>query len=68
MGLVDYTISDKRYFNSGREHERNRIIKHLTQRIEDFKLCSKNDSCKDHIYVLEGLIQDIKNDELLGGR
>lgn len=27
MGLTDYTISDKKYFESGRNYERERIIK-----------------------------------------
>jgi hypothetical protein len=29
MGLLDYSIGDKKYFNSGREYERERIIKLL---------------------------------------
>lgn len=29
MGLLDYSVSDKKYFNSGREYERERIIKLL---------------------------------------
>jgi hypothetical protein len=27
MGLLDYSITDKKYFNSGREYEREHIIK-----------------------------------------
>lgn len=29
MGISDYSIGDKRFFESGREHERERIIKLL---------------------------------------
>jgi predicted nucleic acid-binding OB-fold protein len=29
MGLLDYSINDKKQFNSGREYERERIIKLL---------------------------------------
>lgn len=29
MGLTDYTIMDKRYFNSGVEYERDRILKEI---------------------------------------
>ena len=32
MGLTDYTISDKKYWQAGRDYERERIIKI----IEDF--------------------------------
>jgi hypothetical protein len=33
MGLLDYTINDKKYFNSGREYERERIIKLLEEHL-----------------------------------
>jgi hypothetical protein len=33
MGLTDYTISDKKYFNSGREYERERILKVLEEHL-----------------------------------
>ena len=33
MGLFDYSISDKKYFNSGREYERERIIKLLEEHL-----------------------------------
>jgi hypothetical protein len=29
MGLTDYTIGDKKYWNAGRDYERERIIKLL---------------------------------------
>jgi hypothetical protein len=35
MGLTDYTISDKKYFQAGIEYERERIIK-LLESIEDY--------------------------------
>jgi hypothetical protein len=31
--VKDYTITDKKYFNSGREHERERIIKLLEEHL-----------------------------------
>jgi hypothetical protein len=39
MGLLDYTISDKKYFNSGREYEQERILKLL----DTSRMCT----CKD---------------------
>lgn len=29
MGLTDYTISDKKYFESGRDYERKRLLEDL---------------------------------------
>jgi hypothetical protein len=31
MGLTDYTISDKKYWQAGRDYERQRIIKLLEE-------------------------------------
>lgn len=33
MGLTDYTISDKKYFESGRKYERERIIQLLRSQV-----------------------------------
>lgn len=41
------------------------IVKYLQSRINDLKLCHKNDSCSDIAYVLEGCIEDIKSSESL---
>ncbi len=49
MGLLDYSISDKKYFNSGRESERERIKKVLdTPRDCD---CSKTCRTDVNIYA-----------------
>lgn len=45
--------------------ERLQIIDYLRRRIEDFTYCSKDDCCEDHIYVLNGIIEDIENEEHL---
>jgi hypothetical protein len=60
MGLTDYTISDKKYWQAGRDYERKQILKYLNERIDDFKACTKNDCCDEHIYVLQGIIEDIE--------
>jgi hypothetical protein len=33
MGLLDYTGNEKKFFNSGREYERDRIIKLLEEHL-----------------------------------
>ncbi len=33
MGLTDYTISDKKYWQAGRDYERERIIKLIRSRV-----------------------------------
>lgn len=54
-------------FNSGLEmgiaHEREKVVKYLQERVEDFKACTNDDSCPEHIYVLEGIIEDIEDSE-----
>jgi hypothetical protein len=37
MGLTDYTISDKKYWQAGRDYENERIVKLLEGRIETIK-------------------------------
>lgn len=41
MGLTDYSILDKRYFNSGREYEQERILKLL----DTSRICTCKDDC-----------------------
>ena len=41
------------------------IVKYLQSRINDLKMCHKDDSCSDIAYVLEGCIEDIKSQESL---
>lgn len=36
MGLTDYTISDKKYFESGRKYERERILAELMKLTDRF--------------------------------
>lgn len=47
----------------GRRREQADIIKYLDSRIEDFNVCSKNDSCDDIAYVIKGIVEDIKGGE-----
>lgn len=47
----------------GKRNERKKITNYIQGRIDDFKICTKNDCCKDHIYVLEGILKDIKDNE-----
>jgi hypothetical protein len=61
MGLLDYSISDKKYFNSGREHER-QIIKKL---LDTSRHCQCGDICQTDVniyaFVLEELGIDLFN-------
>lgn len=43
----------------GKRRERKDIARYIQERIDDFRACSKNDCCPDHIYVLEGILEDI---------
>jgi hypothetical protein len=36
MGLIDYSLNDKKHFNSGREYERERIVKLIQEQAKDF--------------------------------
>jgi hypothetical protein len=47
MGLLDYSVSDKKYFNSGREYERERILKIL----DTSRLCTCTDNCRTDINI-----------------
>jgi|688.fasta_scaffold52467_12 hypothetical protein len=57
MGLTDYTISDKKYWNAGRDYERERIIKLLEPLAEhrDCELgCYPEDcSAPSYAYAIE---------------
>lgn len=53
MGLTDYTISDKKYFQAGVEYERERIIKLL----EESECQGEDDWCgiiKQAIALIKG--------------
>jgi hypothetical protein len=47
MGLLDYSVSDKKYFNSGREYERERILKLL----DTSRPCTCADDCRTDINI-----------------
>ena len=47
MGLTDYSILDKRYFNSGREHEQERILKLL----DTSRMCTCTDNCRTDVNI-----------------
>jgi hypothetical protein len=47
MGLLDYSVSDKKYFNSGREYEQERILKLL----DTSRLCTCKDTCKTDVNI-----------------
>jgi hypothetical protein len=47
MGLLDYSISDKKYFNSGREYERERIKKVL----DASRDCECSETCRTDLNI-----------------
>lgn len=47
MGLTDYSILDKRYFESGREYEQERILKLL----DTSRTCTCKDDCITDINI-----------------
>lgn len=47
MGLLDYSVSDKKYFNSGREYEQDRILKLL----DTSRMCTCKDNCVTDINI-----------------
>jgi len=47
MSFKDYTITDKKYFNSGREHERERIKKVL----DTSRDCECSDGCRTDVNI-----------------
>jgi hypothetical protein len=61
MGLLDYSITDKKYFNSGREYERERIKEVL----DASRNCECDDMCITDVniytFVLEELGIDLFN-------
>jgi len=55
MGLLDYSISDKKYFNSGREHERERIKKLL----DTSRDCDCKDGCRTDVNVYAFVLEEL---------
>jgi hypothetical protein len=55
MSLEDYTIADKKYFNSGREHERERI-----KRIIDTpRMCQGHEDCKTDVNIYAFVLEEL---------
>lgn len=54
---------ERQCYDWGWEDAEIRVIEYLESRIADFKACSKNDCCPEHIYVLEGIIEDLKEQD-----
>lgn len=48
---------------SGRLQERIMIQKYLKERLDSLSACTKNDSCKDIAYVVDGIMKDIQDGE-----
>lgn len=65
MGLTDYSILDKRYFNSGREYEQERILKLL----DTSRDCTCKDTCRTDINIYAFVKEELGIDlfELIKG-
>lgn len=65
MGLTDYSIGDKRFFESGRKHERERILKLL----DTSRACTCTDECRTDINLYAFLKEEMGVDlfELIRG-
>jgi hypothetical protein len=65
MGLTDYSILDKRYFNSGREYEQERILKLL----DTSRDCTCKDTCITDINIYAFVKEELGIDlfELIKG-
>jgi hypothetical protein len=55
MGLTDYTINDKKYWNSGREYEVERIKKIL----DTSRICTCKDACKTDINIYAFVLEEL---------
>jgi hypothetical protein len=66
MGLLDYSVSDKKYFNSGREYERERILKLL----DSSRDCTCKDTCRTDISIYAFVKEELGIDlfELIRGK
>jgi hypothetical protein len=58
MNLKDYTITDKKYFNSGREHERERI-KRILDTTRD---CDCDDACRTDVNIYAFVLEELRLD------
>jgi hypothetical protein len=66
MGIFDYSILDKRYFNSGREYEQERILKLLDASRE----CTCTDNCRTDVNIYAFVKEELGIDlfELIKGK
>jgi len=66
MGISDYTMGDKRYFNSGREYEQERILKLLDTSRE----CTCTDNCRTDVNIYAFVKEELGIDlfELIKGK
>jgi len=55
MGLTDYSIGDKKYFNSGREYERERIKDVLDTSID----CECDDKCITDVSIYAFVLEEL---------
>jgi hypothetical protein len=55
MSLEDYTITDKKYFNSGREHERERI----KRIIDTSRMCHGHEGCKTDVNIYAFVLEEL---------
>jgi hypothetical protein len=55
MGLTDYSINDKKYFNSGREYERERIKDVLDTTID----CKCDDKCITDVNIYAFVLEEL---------
>jgi hypothetical protein len=58
MGILDYSVNDKRHFNSGRDYERIRIIK-LLEKLD----CGDSKCIHDQCCFSEEAIALIKGEQ-----
>lgn len=54
MGLTDYTISDKKYWQAGRDYERQRIIKIAQSVTATACICDNCNTARKIIELIEG--------------
>lgn len=58
----DRVVSESIYL--GELRARNRIVSQLKEYVEDLRICSKNDSCADIAYAIQGQVEEITGEEM----
>lgn len=59
------TPMERQCYDWGWEDAQIEIVKYLKSRIEDLRMCHKDDSCSDIAYVLEESLKDIESNHTL---